>query len=179
MSKAQDYHLNEQQLAEIEHAIRHDKRPEVRQRCTVIRLLHKEYKPKDIAAMQAISLPTVYGWWKRWQEEGLAGLANRPKSGRPAKANDAYCRALERVLAQEPRELGYDFAIWTVARLCQHLEKETGIVLSPSRLRALLKRTGYRYRRPKHDLGHLQNKEAKAQASELLEWLKKESRRRL
>lgn len=33
---------------------------------------------------------------------------------------------------------------------------------SESRLRALIKRKGYRYRRPKHDLGHLQEKEAKA-----------------
>lgn len=173
MPKARDYHLKEQQLAEIETAIRHDKRPEVRQRCTVIRLLHLGYKPAEIAKMQAISIPTVYGWLKRWQREGIEGLANKPKSGRPAKADDAYSRALERVLEREPKELGYDFAIWTVNRLRQHLEKETGIALSEPRLRALMKRKGYRYRRPKHDLGHLQDKEAKAQAAELLESLKK------
>ena len=65
--------------------------------------------------------------------------------------------------------------MWTVERLRQHLEKETGIDLSEPRLRALLKRKGYRYRRPKHDLGHLQDKEAKAQAAELLDELKKRS----
>ncbi len=173
MPKARDYHLNEQQLAEIEKAIRHDKRPEVRQRCTVIRLLHQGHKPEEIAKMQAISIPTVYGWLKRWQQDGIEGLANKPKSGRPAKANDAYSQAVARVLEQEPKELGYDFAIWTVDRLRQHLEKETGIALSEPRLRALMKRTGYRYRRPKHDLGHLQDPEAKAQAAELLEELKK------
>ena len=175
MPKAQDYHLKEPQLAEIEKAIRHDKRPEVRQRCTVIRLLHLGHKPAEIAKMQAISIPTVYGWLKRWQRDGIEGLANKPKSGRPAKADDAYSQALERVLEQEPKELGYDFAIWTVDRLRQHLEKETGIALSEPRLRALMKRKGYRYRRPKHDLGHLQDKEAKAQAAELLEELKKRS----
>jgi hypothetical protein len=36
----------------------------------------------------------------------------------------------------------------------------------------LLKANGYRYRRPKYDLGHLQDKEAKARAEELLEELK-------
>lgn len=175
MPKARDYHLTEEQLAEIEKAIRHDKRAEVRQRCTVIRLLHMEHKPEEIAKMQAISIPTVYGWLKRWQQDGIEGLANKSKSGRPAKANDEYSQALERVLEQEPKELGYDFAIWTVDRLRQHLEKETSIALSEPRLRALMKRKGYRYRRPKHDLGHLQDKEAKVQAAELLEALKKRS----
>ncbi len=93
MPKARDYHLKDQQLAEIEKAIRHDKRPEVRQRCTVIRLLHMGHKPEEIAKMQAISIPTVYGWLKRWQRDGIEGLANKPKSGRPAKADDAYCQA--------------------------------------------------------------------------------------
>lgn len=178
MPKARDYHLNEQQLAEIEKAIRHDKRPEVRQRSTVIRLLHLGHKPAEIAKMQAISIPTVYGWFKRWQQDGIEGLVNKPKSGRPAKADDAYSQTLEQVLEQEPKDLGYDFAVWTVERLRQHLEKETGIDLSEARLRALLKRKGYRYRRPKHDLGHLQDKEAKAQAAELLDELKKGPRRR-
>ena len=56
MPKARDYHLNEQQLAEIEKAIRQDKWPEVRQRSTVIRLLHLGHKPEAIAEMQAISV---------------------------------------------------------------------------------------------------------------------------
>lgn len=123
--------------------------------------------------MQSISIPTVYGWLNRWRKDGIPGLANKPKSGRPTKTDDAYSQALERVLEQEPKDLGYDFAIWTVDRLRAHLEKETGIALSEPRLRALMKRKGYRYRRPKHDLGHLQDKEAKSQAADVLETLKK------
>jgi len=56
-----------------------------------------------------------------------------------------------------------------------HLKKKTGIDLSDSRFRALLKRKGFRYRRPKQDLGHLQDKQAKADAAEQLEELKKRS----
>jgi len=173
MPKAQDYHLNEQQLGEIEQAIRHDKRPEIRQRCSAIHLLHLEYKPEQAARMLAVSIPTIYGWIKRWQQDGVEGLANKPKSGRPVKADEGYIQMLEQVLEQEPKDLGYEFVIWTVERLRQHLEKKTGIELSEPRLRALMKEKGYRYRRPKYDLGHLQDKAAKEQAAELLEELKK------
>jgi hypothetical protein len=73
---------------------------------------------------------------------------------------------------------GYGFSIWTVERLSAHLDKVTGTALSESRLRALLKRKGYRYRRPKYDLGHLQDKQAKSKAADLLDELKKGHRRR-
>jgi transposase len=175
MPKARDYHLTEQGMAEIEAAIRRDKRPEVRQRCTVIRLLHLGHKPEQIAEMQAVSKPTIYGWYDRWCSGGVEALANKPKSGRPLKADDEYTAVLEEVIEQEPSELGYDFAIWTVDRLRAHLEKKTGISLSESRFRALMKRKGYRYRRPKYDLSHLQDKDAKAKAADLLDELKKRS----
>ena len=175
MPKARDYHLTKEELTAVETAIRRDKRPEVRQRCMVIRLLHLGHKPEQIAEMQAVSKPTIYGWYTRWRSEGVKGLANKAKSGRPLKADDAYTTALQEVIEKEPSELGYDFAIWTIDRLRAHLEKETGISLSESRFRALLRRKGYRYRRPKYDLSHLQDKDAKAKASDLLEELKKRS----
>lgn len=173
MPKARDYHLNKQELQAIETAIRSDRRPEVRQRCTAIRLLHFGHKPKEVAHMQAVSIPTIYGWYNRWRQDGIEGLATKPRSGRPAKTGEAYLRAVEEALQKDPQALGYDFSLWTIERLRLHLEKETGTVLSDGRLRILLQRHGYRYRRPKYDLGHLQDKDAKAQAAELLDELKK------
>lgn len=175
MPKAQDYHLSQEDLKAVETAIKHDKRPEVVQRSIAIRLLHLGHKPEGVAKMQAVSKPTIYVWFQRWHSGGIEALANQPKSGRPPKADDAYSLALVEVIEKEPSEVGYDFTIWTVERLSAHLQKTTGIFLSESRLRALIKRKGYRYRRPKYDLGHLQDKPAKAKAAELLDELKKRS----
>jgi transposase len=167
------YQLKRKELAEVEKAIRQDQRAEVRQRAMVIRLLHLGQKPAAIAKQQMVSAPTIYNWHKLWREQGIEGLANRPKTGRPAKATEAYCQKLEELLEKEPAEFGYRFAIWTSDRLRAHLEKETGILLSESRFRALLKKRGYRYRRPKHDLSHLQDKKAKKKAEKLLDEMKK------
>lgn len=175
MPKSKSYQLSEEELAVIETAMQHDKRPEVRQRSTAMRLLHLGYKPEQVAEMQAVSNATIYGWIRRWQSKKLEGLANRPKSGRPPKIDDEYSLALDDLIEKEPSELGYDFTIWTIDRLRMHLEQKTKISISESRFRALLKRKGYRYRRPKYDLRHLQDKDAKANASELLEELKKKS----
>jgi len=167
------YQLQPKELAEIEKAMRQDKRAEVRQRAMAIRLLHLGNKPEAVAEQQMVSVPTIYNWHKLWREQGLEGLANKKKTGRPSKATEVYCRKLEELLEKEPSEYGYRFAIWTSDRLRAHLEKETGILLSESRFRALLKKKGYRYRRPKHDLSHLQDKEAKQKAEKLLDEMKK------
>ena len=98
MPKARDYHLTEQELQIVETAMKRDQRPGVRQRCTAIRLLHLGYKPGEVAKMQAVSIPTVYSWIKRWRTGGVEELATKPRSGRPAKADKAYERLVAEVI---------------------------------------------------------------------------------
>jgi transposase len=79
-----------------------------------IRMLHLGKYPREVAQVLAVSVPTLYNWHARWRQAGLEGLANRPKSGRPRKANEAYYQVLAETLAKEPPELGYAFMVWTV-----------------------------------------------------------------
>ena len=173
MPKKTDFRLSDEKIAEIEKAIKKDKRPEVRQRAMAVRLLHLGHKAEEIASRLGVSKPSVYGWRNRWLAEGIEGLANRPKKPRKRKASEAYCQALDAALEQEPEAFGYSFAIWTTERLRDHLEGQTGIRLSVNWLNEIIRQRGYVYRRPKHDLTNLQDLTAKQQAAELLEELKK------
>ena len=103
----------------------------------------------------------------------MEGLANRPKSGRPVKANQEYVELLEQVVEQDPQALGYAFRIWTTERLRLHLKAKTGTELKHTQFRALLKEHNFVYRRPKHDLTNLQDPTARQAAEEWLEELKK------
>jgi len=178
MSRRIDFTLTDEQLAAVEHAMSHSPLPEVRQRATAIRLLHLGHKPEAVAEMLAVGTSTVWTWHRRYRAEGLEGLANKPKSGRPAKADANYLVEVERAIDTDPRDLGYAFSVWTINKLRKHLAKQTGILLSYTRFRALLNKHDYVYRQPKHDLSDLQDDEAKAAAEELLDWLKKVPRRR-
>jgi len=173
MAKRRDYRLSEAELQELEHAIKHDKRRGVKDRAIVVRLLHLGYQAEEIAKMQAISKPTVYACYHRWEAGGVDALADKPRSGRPPKITDAYRAKLREAVEQEPSVYGYDFSLWTLGRLRTHLARETGIVISEVTLSGVMKQEGYRYRRPKQDLSHLQDQDAKKQASDLLEALKK------
>ena len=173
MPKRLNFQLNEEQVTQVAQAKRKDKRAEVRQRATAVHLLHLGHQPAAVAHLLSVSVQAIYHWYHRFIQAGIEGLANQAKGRPKAKADGAYRQALEQTLASEPSELGYDFAIWTVERLCDHLAGTTGKQLSISRLRQILREQQYVYRRPKHDLTSLQDGQAKAAAQAHIEELKK------
>jgi transposase len=175
MSKRLNFTLNEEQLAEIEQAINGSAYPEVRQRAIALRLLHLGQSPEQVAQAVMVSSNTIYAWHKRWREQGIAGLRDGHRSGRPTKADESYIKELERVLDLDPRTVGLPFTIWTLNRLRLYLAEQTDILLSYTRFRALMSREGYRWKTPKHDLSHLQDRPAQETAAQVMEWLKKTS----
>ena len=73
------HELQAEELAEIEKAIRQDKRAEVRHRAIIIRLLHLGRKPEEIAQEQMISVPTIYNWHKQWRKDGTKAWRTNPE----------------------------------------------------------------------------------------------------
>lgn len=173
MPKTIEYKLSDTELSQIDQVIKTSKSSRLVKRATGIRMLHLGHHAIEVGRALSVSAPTVYSWFHRWKAEGLKGLENRPKSGRPAIADAAYLQVVEETLEQEPEALGYDFTLWTIQRLNQHVRRVTGKQISDERLRLILLRRGWVYRRPKEDLGALQDKEARKWAEEFLEELKK------
>ena len=175
MTKPITFTLTTDQLEALNKALKTNKRGEAQKRGLTIRLLHQGHKPADVAQMVDISLPSVYTYWHRFQEHGVSSLMRKKKSQAPRKVTPEFVAALEEALSQPPSAYDYEFAIWTRERLQQHLHQKTGILISLNWLAIKMKELGYAYRRPKHDLTHLQDQEAKAAAKELLEEMKKTS----
>lgn len=172
MPKQLNYQLTDQQVERIQEAMKSaDGR--VAKRATVIHSLHLGHRVEAVAAMQNISVASVYRQVQHFQTEGLVGLADKPKSGRPRKATAEYIVMLEETLASDPKDKGYAFSLWTQARLRQYLAQQTGISISRSRFQELLEQQGYVYRRPKRDLGQRQDPQLREQVKAALDELKK------
>lgn len=176
MSRRVNFTITTEQVETIREAMTASPHPEVRQRATAIHLLHLGHSPEDGAEMLALGISTIWTWHRRWRREGLAGLVNQARSGRPTKATAAYVRQLDEVIEKDPAELGLSFALWTMNRLRLYVAEQTGILLSYTRFRALLAKQSYVWREPKHDLSALQDQDAQAGAKDVLDWLKKTPR---
>jgi transposase len=136
--------------------------PRLRERLEMVKAADLGADLAAIARWSGRSPKTVRRWLAQYAAKGIAGLADAPRSGRPIKADVAYLGALEQAVATAPRTLGLAFDVWTSARLSIYLAAQTGVVLSPGWLRALLARQGFACGRPKHSLTHLQDPEAVA-----------------
>ena len=173
MPKKINFTLTTEQLQVVETAIKKHPDLRVRQRAQIIRLLHLGYKPGKVGELLSTTGASVYNWHSRWRASGLKGLSNTPKPGRPKAGGDEYREKLAELVETDPKELEYGFNVWTVGRLLTHMDKETGVLVHENTLRNMLKELDYVFRRPKHDLGNLQDKKAKKTAKEIIEDLKK------
>jgi len=152
----------EQQVAVEETLRRTDLTPRVRERLEMVKAMQQGYGLAAIAAWSGRSPRTVRAWLDRFMEGGVRSLADAPRPGRPVRADARYRAALETAVQTAPRSLGFDFDVWTSARLSRYLEDTTGIHIAPGWVRALLMRLDFVSGRPKHTLRHLQDPAAVA-----------------
>lgn len=99
-----------------------------------------------IARTLGVCEPTVRLWIKRFNEWGLAGLANAPHRGRPATYTHKQVGLVVATALTDPQALGQAFACWTFARLAVYLQETQGVAMSRSRIHEVLQREGLRWR---------------------------------
>jgi transposase len=99
-----------------------------------------------IASLLNISEKATRLWLKRFNEEGLAGLADEPRSGRPATYTPEEVGEVIALAITNPRTLGLPFASWTLDRLQAYLNEVKGIAIKRTRIDDLLVDEGLRWR---------------------------------
>ncbi len=147
--------------------------PRVRQRAQAVLLLVDGHSISEVARMWQTSRHCVQAWRDRFLINGVAGLVDKPHTGRPPKLKDDDLSWLEEVLAKSPRDYGLLGTTWTVQDLTELMRQQRGKLVSKDTVHRALLKQGFRYRRPRLDLTHRQDEEAVAAVKEVLEWLKK------
>jgi len=127
----------------------------------------------SIAGDLGCSRATVDNVRQRYQQYGREGLRRAPVPGRPSRATEKYRAVLCQVVQTPPQQMGYGFSVWSVARLGQHLKKQTGISFSEDQLGRLLHQEGFSFQRPKHTLKGKRDEAAYEQARQELQDMKK------
>lgn len=173
MPKIINYTLTTEELQQVKETLTKHRDGRVRSRAQMIYLLHMGKKVCEVAEMLMTTQATVYNWHKRWRQAGIVGLEVQSRPGRPPVGGNEFKEKLEAVLQTDPSDLGYGFSVWTIERLIKQMGKETGVYVSEGTMHNRLAELEFVYRRPKHDLGNLQDKEAKAKADALITELKK------
>ena len=94
---------------------------------------------------------TVRTFVVRFAAEGFAGLADRPRAGRPPRLTEADLLAVEARLDADARS---GARTWTLPQLAAWLAEERGVTVTAGHLGERLKRRDFRWKRTKRSLAH-------------------------
>jgi transposase len=116
------------------------------ERARMIDLARQGQRVPAIAATVGVSAPVVRRWLARFNAQGVAGLADAPRPGRPATYTAEEVGELIAASLTDPQALGLPFASWTLDRLAAYLHETNGIAIKRSRIGTILQAEGLRWR---------------------------------
>src|ERR671931_645768 len=80
-------------------------------------------------------------WVNRFASQGVQGLVDRPRSGRPPKITCELEQHLNRLVDQDPLQHGSIYSQWSCRELAAVLAQQTGVHLGRESIRCALKKT--------------------------------------
>ena len=91
-----------------------------------------------IAAQLRLHSQTARDWVKRFNQNGLPGLDDLPRPGKPPTYTAKERAEVIALTLTDPQTLHLPFACWTLDRLVAYLHEEKRIAMQPSRVSELL-----------------------------------------
>jgi transposase len=141
--------LNDSQRDELRQMARREV-GRVSERAHFVLMRDQNMTQTQIAAAMNYEVRTVRRWLKRFDADGIEGLYDQPKSGRPL-LEPHLTDIVEAQAGQPPTVYGYLQTLWTVALLTLHVCTRFNIkaAVSASTVRRALHTIGFSWHRPK------------------------------
>src|SRR4028119_1802599 len=143
--------LTSEQVTQLQQALKESELPHVRERLLIILLQNDGRTQQKISKFLGCSLRTVAYWCMHGDPDNLESLHNKREDEHYRKATPDYIELLLKTVEQ-PSNFNYEFGRWTAKRLATYLTEATGIELSTSQVRRILKRKKSSYIWAKYDL---------------------------
>ncbi|MDB5971458.1 MAG: transposase [Hydrocarboniphaga sp.] len=96
----------------------------------------------EVGRLLGKSVRSVQYWVHRFEQDGVAGLIEGQRPGRPGRLDRDQLRALSALLREPPSAVGLNARFWSGKLLAQFLEREWEMLLGPRQCQRLCQRLG-------------------------------------
>ncbi len=110
-----------------------------------ILLVSEGKSPQEVMSILGVSQATVYNWLRRFNSEGVSGLDDRPRSGRPQEYTEEERGQIIATARTHPQQVPRPYAHWTLSRLVEYVQSELKIGISRAQLARVLEEEGLRW----------------------------------
>ena len=103
---------------------------------------------RKLESLYNTSFKQITNWVHRFEESGIEGLKDKPKSGRKPRLAEEQLNELSSVLQNNrPDEFGYNTATWNGPILKDYIEKHYHVAYQKAQVYNLLKKLGFTYQK--------------------------------
>jgi transposase len=133
-------HFPDDALSTLETFIKQTKAARVFRRAQAVRHVVKGQRLQTVSDSLSFTYSALRKWVNRFASQGVQGLVDRPRSGRPPKMTCALEQHLNRLIDQDPLQHGSRYSQWSCRELATVLARETGVQLGRESIRCTLKK---------------------------------------
>jgi putative transposase len=126
----------------LDKAYRKERNASVKERLLLIIRISTDKQHIELVASELHkSRAWAYKWYKRYNEEGLEGLRDKPRSGRPSLMDEENIMKIR-------TELSASNTGWSTKEVMDFIQKKTGIKYHEDHIRRLLHQWGFGLKAP-------------------------------
>ena len=97
---------------------------------------------------------TVAYWIHRFERDGLGGLTEEERTGRPRRLSEKQIRSIDEALRGQPTDFGLAGTLWDGKTLSAYLKSRWDVNLGTRQCQRLFRKLGFRLRKPRSLIAH-------------------------
>src|SRR2546427_1162835 len=141
-------HFPDEALPTLDTYLKQTKEARVCRRAKAVREVVKGQRLQTVSDALHFTYSALRRWVNRFAHQGIQGLVDRPRPGRPPKVTCALAKHLDRLVDEDPLQHGALHSQWSCQELATVLARQTGVQVSRESVRAVLKKKAVSYSRP-------------------------------
>jgi transposase len=122
-------------------------------RLHAILLVAQGTSPRQVALQFGDAPRTVENWVRQFERDGLAGLVEHERSGRPRRLTERQLAKISTALRKPPSDAGFVVALWDGKLLAEYIHREFSIPLGHRQCQRMFRQLGFRQRKPRGIIG--------------------------
>jgi transposase len=92
---------------------------------------------------------TVAYWVRRFERDGLTGLTEEERPGRPRRLIEEQIRGIDEALRRQPTDFGLVGNLWDGKTLSEYVKRKWNVSLGTRQCQRVFRQLGFRLRKPR------------------------------
>lgn len=104
---------------------------------------------RNVSELLGDSPRSVAYWVQRFEKEGLAGLADAERPGRPTRLDGVQIDQIQAALRLKPADFGFTANLWDGKLLSHFINQQFGIPIGVRQCQRIFRQLDFRLRKPR------------------------------